>query len=69
MRMPGLSGDTMVETILAEKPETIIYVVTAEPDGERAERALAVGAKGCLPKPFSVVSFWELLGLSPDSMP
>ena len=69
IRMPVLSGDNVVKTILAEKPETTIYVVTAEPDGAGARRALAMGAKGCLPKPFSVDSFWEFLGLSPDSIP
>jgi len=69
IRMPALSGDHVVETILAEKPEATIYVVTAEPDGVGVKRALAAGAKACLPKPFSVDSFWELLGVSPDSIP
>jgi len=69
IRMPSISGDNVVETILAEKPESTIYVVTAEPDGEGARRALALGAKACLPKPFGVDSFWELLGLSPNSIP
>jgi len=62
MRMPGLRGDEVIAGILAAKPESDIYVVTAEPYGPAVTRALDLGARGCLSKPFSIAEFWKLVG-------
>jgi CheY-like chemotaxis protein len=53
IRMP-ISGLTAVEQILRLRPDTRIVMITGEKDLSQSEKAIALGARMVLMKPFSV---------------
>ena len=64
--MPEIDGLTVLEEMLKIEPTTKIMVVTALSDKATGLRAIRLGAKGFLPKPFSAdelkESFARLVG-------
>ena len=53
IQMPGLSGYDVLRQIKAQKPETIVIVITAFATIEKAVEAMKLGAFDYLTKPFS----------------
>ena len=53
IQMPGLSGYDVLRQIKAQKPETIVIVITAFATVEKAVEAMKLGAFDYLTKPFS----------------
>jgi two-component system chemotaxis response regulator CheY len=64
--MPEIDGLTVLEEMLRIEPKTKIMVVTALSDKATGLKAIRLGAKGFLPKPFSAdelkESFARLVG-------
>jgi len=64
--MPEMDGLTVLEEMLKIRPDTRIMVVTALSDKATGLKAIKLGAKGFLPKPFSAEqlkeSFTRLIG-------
>jgi two-component system chemotaxis response regulator CheY len=64
--MPEIDGLTVLEEMLKIEPSTKIMVVTALSDKATGLKAIRLGAKGFLPKPFSAdelkESFARLVG-------
>ena len=64
--MPEIDGLTVLEEMLKVDPSTKIMVVTALSDKATGLKAIRLGAKGFLPKPFSAdelkESFARLVG-------
>ena len=65
--MPEMDGLTVLAEMLKKKPDTKIMVVTALSDKATGLKAIKLGAKGFLPKPFSAdqlkESFARLIGI------
>jgi two-component system chemotaxis response regulator CheY len=57
--MPEMDGLTVLEEMLKLKPDTKVMVVTALSDKATGLKAIKLGAKGFLPKPFSAEQFKE----------
>ena len=53
IQMPGLSGYDVLRQVKAQKPETIVIVITAFATVEKAVEAMKLGAFDYLTKPFS----------------
>lgn len=53
IQMPGLSGYEVLKRIKAERPETLVIVITAYGTVEKAVEAMKLGAYDYLTKPFS----------------
>ena len=49
-RLPGMSGLDAARLILAEQPDQVIVLVTAEHDAATVAAAIALGVRACLPK-------------------
>jgi DNA-binding NtrC family response regulator len=74
IQMPGLSGYEVLQQIKAERPETLVIVVTAFTSVEKAVEAMKQGAHDYLAKPFSrdelvlvVDKAFDLLGLQNEN--
>jgi len=60
--MPGMDGVTVVENLRRVSPATNIVMITAFLDGglgpeereDRVQKAISLGARGCLRKPFGM---------------
>jgi len=52
LRMPGMDGMLLLETVRARFPDTLVVLVTAQGDERKAVQALKLGAYDYLPKPF-----------------
>jgi DNA-binding NtrC family response regulator len=74
IQMPGISGYEVLQQIKAERPETLVIVVTAFTSVEKAVEAMKQGAHDYLAKPFSrdelvlvVDKAFNLLGLQNEN--
>jgi two-component system NtrC family response regulator len=74
IQMPGLSGYEVLQQIKAERPETLVIVITAYSSVEKAVEAMKQGAYDYLAKPFSrdelvllVDKAFNLLGLQEEN--
>ncbi|TNF50999.1 MAG: sigma-54-dependent Fis family transcriptional regulator, partial [Deltaproteobacteria bacterium] len=74
IQMPGLSGYEVLQQIKAERPETVVIVITAYSSVEKAVEAMKQGAYDYLAKPFSrdelvmvVEKAFNLLGLQEEN--
>ncbi len=74
IQMPGMSGYEVLQQIKAEKPETVVIVITAFSSVEKAVEAMKQGAYDYLAKPFSrdelvmvVEKAFNLLGLQEEN--
>ena len=54
VNMPGESGLDLIRSVLAERPDTAVLMVTAMDDAELAETAIQIGAYGYIIKPFKL---------------
>ena len=61
VRMPGMSGITLLERLRATSPDLPIIVITAHSDLENAVAAYKGGAFEYLPKPFDIDEAMELV--------
>ncbi len=52
IRIPGLDGLEAARRILVQSPETIIFIISAHDNFEYAQKALEIGVKGYILKPF-----------------
>ena len=52
LRMPGMDGMQLLETVRARFPNTLVVLITAQGDERIAVQALKLGAYDYLPKPF-----------------
>ena len=52
IQMPGVSGFDLQRELHARSDRTPVIMITALPQPDIVQRALAVGAKACLLKPF-----------------
>jgi DNA-binding NtrC family response regulator len=74
IQMPGISGYEVLQQIKAERPETVVIVITAHSSVEKAVDAMKQGAYDYLTKPFSrdelvmvVEKAFNLLGLQEEN--
>jgi len=74
IQMPGITGYDVLQQIKAERPETIVIVITAFSSVEKAVEAMKQGAYDYLAKPFSrdelvlvVEKAFNLLGLQQEN--
>lgn len=74
IQMPGMSGYEVLQQIKAERPETLVIVITAFSSVEKAVKAMKQGAYDYLAKPFSrdelllmVEKAFNLLGLQEEN--
>lgn len=74
IQMPGLSGYEVLRQIKAERPDTLVIVITAYSSVEKAVEAMKQGAYDYLSKPFSrdelvlvVNKAFNLLGLQDEN--
>ncbi|MBW2690295.1 MAG: sigma-54-dependent Fis family transcriptional regulator, partial [Deltaproteobacteria bacterium] len=74
IQMPGLSGYEVLRQIKAERPDTLVIVITAYSSVEKAVEAMKQGAYDYLSKPFSrdelvlvVDKAFNLLGLQDEN--
>ena len=61
IRMPQRNGAELTEAILKEKPNANVLVITGHPNDPVTKRALDVGAKGLVKKPFDIGKILEFL--------
>ncbi|RME40467.1 MAG: nitrogen regulation protein NR(I) [Deltaproteobacteria bacterium] len=54
IRMPGIDGLELLERMQAERPETLVVIMTAETSMKNAVEAMKMGAYDYLPKPFDL---------------
>jgi len=54
IRMPGIGGLELLERMLAERPGTLVVIMTAETSMKNAVEAMKKGAYDYLPKPFDL---------------
>jgi DNA-binding NtrC family response regulator len=54
MRMPEKNGAEVTKTIMKNKPEAKILIITAFPGDPLAKQSLDAGAKGLVKKPFDM---------------
>ena len=74
IQMPGMSGHEVLQQIKAERPQTLVIVITAFSSVEKAVEAMKQGAYDYLAKPFSrdelvlmVDKAFNLLGLQEEN--
>jgi DNA-binding response OmpR family regulator len=61
IRMPGRNGAEIAESILAEKPNASVLIITAHPNDPYAKRALEAGALSLVKKPFEIAKIMDFL--------
>ena len=61
VRMPGMNGAEVTESIKKAKPKARILIITAYPNDPLAVRALGAGAVGLLKKPFEIAKIIDFL--------
>ncbi len=61
INMPHLDGLSAIELLMAESSELVCIIVSAEKQSETLQRALHVGAKGYLIKPFTAQQVFQVL--------
>jgi len=61
LRMPERNGAEITESILKEKPEARILILTAYTADPLAKRALEAGALSLLKKPFEIAKILDFL--------
>ena len=61
IRMSEKDGAAVTESILKEKPNATILIITAHPNDPLAKRALDFGAKALVKKPFDIGKILEFL--------
>lgn len=61
LRMPRRNGAEIAESILKEKPDASVLVITGYPTDPLVKKALAAGAKGILKKPFEIAKIVDYL--------
>lgn len=54
LKMPYKNGAEIVESIIKNKPEARVVVMTGYPDDPMVDRSLKAGALAMIPKPFKV---------------
>jgi len=62
LRMPDRDGAAVTESIMAQKPEALVLIITAYPEDPLVERALTAGARALLRKPFEITKIFHFLG-------
>jgi DNA-binding NtrC family response regulator len=62
LHMSQVSGMELLETCLQAHPDTVVIIMTGQPDVETSVQALAKGAWDYLPKPFTATHLQLLLG-------
>ncbi|MFQ5400909.1 MAG: response regulator [Anaerolineae bacterium] len=53
VNMPEIDGLAAIEAMMQERPEMACIIISAERDNDTLRRAMAVGARGYLTKPFT----------------
>ncbi len=61
LRMPEKNGAEVTESILKEKPNAKILMITAHPTDPLARRALDAGAMALIKKPFELAKILDFL--------
>ena len=61
LRMPEKNGAEVTESILKEKPNARILMITAHPTDPLARRALDAGAMALIKKPFEIAKILDFL--------
>ena len=61
LRMPDKDGAAVTASVIAEKPQAKILIITGHPTDPLAAQALDAGAKGLLKKPFEIGKVLEYL--------
>ena len=61
IQMPDRNGAEVTETVLREKPDVRILILTAHPTHPLAKKALDAGAKALLKKPFEIAKVLDFL--------
>ena len=61
IQMPEKDGAAITKTILQEKPQAKILIITAHPADPLAKKALDLGAKALLKKPFEISKILDFL--------
>ncbi len=61
MKMPNMNGLESSAVILKEFPDMIIIMMTAYGEMDVVKKALEVGVKRCLTKPFDILSLRDLV--------
>jgi CheY-like chemotaxis protein len=67
IKMPEMSGASLVRLVLENKPKARILAVTADPEDPVALDALRAGAIDILKKPFSIPRLLDFLQAKPAS--
>ena len=63
IRMPGMDGLEVLETIRKRSPQARVVMITAFEDAAVRKRARALGAEHFIPKPFSLFDLERELNL------
>ena len=61
VRMPGIDGLELQRRVRLERPELPIVFISAHVDDETRQRALDLGARGFLYKPFDAADLLEVI--------
>jgi len=61
MKMPNMNGLESSAVILKEFPDMIIIMMTAYGEMDVVKKALEVGVKRCITKPFDILSLRDLV--------
>lgn len=61
VNMPEMDGLTAIEIMMQEQPDLVCIVISAEKQSQTLQRALQVGAKGYLIKPFTTQQVVEII--------
>ncbi len=61
MKMPNMNGLESSAVILKEFPDMIIIMMTAYGEMDVVKKALEVGVKRCITKPFDILSMRDLV--------
>ena len=61
LRMPGKNGAEIAASVLTEKSDANVLVITGYPGDPLARKALDAGARGLVKKPFEIAKILEYL--------
>ena len=61
VRMPGMNGAEVTESIRKAKDSAKVLIITAHPTDPLAARAIQAGALGLLKKPFEIAKILDFL--------